>query len=324
MASLPESTTINRSGSPTSRGRAAFVTTVILATLVVIGGITPAAARIAMREMPIFTTGLLRFGVATLLLHLTAGLWVGNDPRRRVPIDRQDYLRLLICGLFCVPLNQAFFLGGVKLANAAHSGLFYALNPVLVYAITRACGLVRGSLRMALAAGLAFGGAAVIFLDGFHAAADGSFLLGDALLFLAVLTWAGYSVMIGPLGAKYGAVRTLTLIMTIGTLLYLPAALLDGSQLHISSLSWRAIAGFAFIAVLTSYLNYVLWFIALMRLNVNRLAVVMNAAPLFSVVAAYWLCGDPITPWLLAGAAVILIAITLANWDRLRMLRIRT
>ena len=44
----------------------------------------------------------------------------------------------------------------------------------------------------------------------------------------------------------------------------------------------------------------------------------MSAAPLISVFAAHWLCGDPITRWLALGAALILTGISLSNWDKLR------
>jgi drug/metabolite transporter (DMT)-like permease len=72
--------------------------------------------------------------------------------------------------------------------------------------------------------------------------------------------------------------------------------------------------------VLTSYLNYLLWFVALVRLDANRLAVGVSAAPIVSVVAAAWLCGDPVTRWLALGAGMILMGITLSNWDRLQTL----
>lgn len=305
---------------PPVRAKSVLVNALLLATLVTIGGITPSAARIAMIEMPMFSTGLVRFSIAALLLVLTQRYWTRDDPRARVPIERSDCPRILLCGLLCVPLNQAFFLSGVKMANAAHAGLLYALNPVLVYLFTLAAGSVAWSGRMALAAGLAFAGAAIVVLDGCLVGVCETFIIGDILLLLAVMTWAGYSVLIGTLGRKYGPVRVLTFMMVIGSVMYAPVLMIDGAELTFGRFSWRALAGFAFITLFTAYLNYVLWFIGLMRMGVNRLAVAMNAAPLLSIIVAHQLCGDPLTRWLLTGTAFLLVGITLTNWDRIRSL----
>lgn len=291
----------------------------LMALIVLIGGLTPVAARFALREMPPFSTGVVRFGLAGACLLITMLVLRRSDPRSRRPIDRADLPRFLACALLCVPINQATFLSGVKLAGAAHSGLLYALNPVLVFLITLIVGSVKASTRMALAATLAFAGAAVIGLDSLLAA-SGPSLAGDGLLFIAVLTWATYSVLVGPLGAKYGPLRSLTIIIVSGVLLYSPALLIDGHELRFGSLSAAAWLGFLYISLLTSFLSYLLWLFVLMRLNVNRLAVAMNASPLVAVIGANQFCGEPITRWLAVGAGLILLAITLANWHAVQEL----
>lgn len=276
-----------------------------------------------MHQMPAFSTGFVRFSIAALLLVLTQRFWTRDDPRRQIPIDRRDCPRILFCGLLCVPLNQAFFLCGVKMTNAAHAGLLYSLNPVLVYLFTLLAGSAHWSRRMVLATILVVAGASVVFLDGCVIGYCEAFVIGDALLLLAVTTWAGYSVLIGPLGQKYGPVRVLTLMMAIGSVMYAPILMIDGAELLTTHFSWKTISGFAFITFMSAYLNYVLWFISLIRIGVNRLAVAMNAAPLLSIVVAHELCGDQLTPWLLSGTLLLLAGITLANWDRLRELFVR-
>ncbi len=293
---------------------------ILVLVLITIGGLTPSAARFAMLKMPIFSTGLIRFSIASILLLLTQRFWMRGDPRAAVPIDPRDGRRILICAFLCVPLNQAFYLAGVKMANAAHAGLFYAINPVLVYLFSLMIGLAGWSNRMAIASLMAFLGAAVIFLDGCLTGVCENFLMGDGALLLAVTTWAAYSVLVGPLGHKYGPIRILARIMSIGSLMYLPALLIDGVELAPGHLNWQAIAGFAFITLFTSYLNYALWFVAMLRIGVNRLAVALNAAPLLAVPAAHYLCGEPITNWLTLGGGIILVAILLANADRIRAL----
>ncbi len=289
----------------------------LLILMVLLTGWTPVAARDAMNEMPALTTGLLRFGIAAALLTLT--VWLSGRGRPRpVPIARSDYGRLVLAAALCVPVNQSTFLLGVKLANASHAALFYALNPVLVYIITVSLGRTVLRTRMALAAVLAFAGAAVVGWDGLRLEAQGDFLVGDLLLFGAVLSWAIYSVVAQPLSARYGAVRTLAIVMVVGSLMYLPVWWIDSGDLHWDQLSWRAIAGFAYITVGTSYLNYMLWLVAMNRFEINRVSVMINAAPLVAVLFAWLWHDEPISGYLSLGATLIFAAITLANWKRRR------
>jgi drug/metabolite transporter (DMT)-like permease len=290
----------------------------LLVSVVLLAGFTPVAAKAAMATLPPLSTGFFRFAIAGLLLLGTYRLLPKRTARDRQPIERRDYPRLLLAAFLCVPANQFFFLTGVKLANASHAGLFYALLPVLTFLITLATGSTRWSVRMGIAALLAFLGAASLFTDGLTAAYGATFLKGDVLLFFAVFSWAGYSIASIGLAKKYGAIRAAALVMTVGAALDCWAPLVDLYQLRLDDVTWFSIGGLVYITLGTSFLNYMLWFMALNRMEINRLSIVTNLAPVVAVVAAWWLLGEPLTRWLLVGAGLILAAITLANWPGVR------
>ena len=292
----------------------------LVSLIVCIAGLTPVAARDAMKEMPPFSTGLVRFAIAAGLLTSTWLAWRRAESKLARPIGRRDWPLFLLAAALCVPVNQACFLKGVKLANASHAGLFYGLNPVLVYLFTLALGRTRRSVRMGLAAVLAFLGAAAIAWTGLRTEHRLSFFAGDLLLLGAIASWAAYTVAAVPLAARYGALRSVSIVLVAGVVLYTPAYLVDGRELDFAALSWRALGGFAFITLLTGYVNYLLWMVAWARIDVNRLAVATNTAPIISVAAAYFWQHEPLTGGLLVGAALILAAITLANWPRVRAL----
>ncbi len=322
--------TASASGAPADeraapRGRGAVRKSATLSALIVgvyvfIAGTTPVAARDAIDELPVFSTGLVRFGIAAVLLWLTLLIRPGRGGIAGLLPERRDLGHILLCGLFCVPINQISFLGGVKLASAAHAGLLYGLTPVMVYVITLLLGRAALSRRMALASLLAFCGAAAVAWDGLRATKSPTFFRGDLLLLGAVLTWAVYSLLITPLANKYGPVRATAMVMLTGAVLYLPALLVDGDKLHVRDLSPRALGGFLYITIATAYFNYLLWSIALLRVDINRLTVSASASPLVAVVASHYWHHDALTSWLMLGAALILTAITLANWDRIRAL----
>jgi drug/metabolite transporter (DMT)-like permease len=194
------------------------------------------------------------------------------------------------------------------------------LNPVLVFLLTLVFGRAAWSGRMGLAAVLAFTGAAVIAWEGFYVTATRSFFVGDVLLFGAVFTWAAYTVVSVPLAARYGPLRTLAIVLTVGSVMYLPALLIDGRQLFTADWTPRVLGGLLYITLLTSYMNYLLWFVALTRVDVNQLAVATNTTPIVAVTGAYFWHNEPLSSGLLTGGVILLIAITLANWHRIRQL----
>lgn len=289
--------------------------TLLLSVFIILAALTPMCAKLAMSTIPPLTGGFLRFAIAGSLLMLTDLLL--RRGKQSKPIAPSDRWQFLWAALLCVPINQYFFLRGVDLANASHAGLFYALNPVLTFLITVMIGRSRWSGRMALAALLAFLGAGTLGIDTLTAGYGASFLRGDLLLFGAVLTWSMYSIIGAPLAQRYGAVRSAALVMFAGAILDLPALWIDGHDFDLAVISWQSWAGFAFITLGTSYLNYMIWFIALKEIDINRVSIAVNSAPLIAVLAAYVVLGEPITGYLSLGGILILTAITLANWERI-------
>lgn len=289
----------------------------LLAVLVLLSGLTPVFAKVAMAQLPPLATGAVRFALAALLISATYALWRARSRAAVPPVAPADWPRFLLAALLCVPANQAAFLTGVKLANASHSGLFYGLNPVAVYLLTLLLGRVCWSLRMALAAALASLGAATVAWDGLVFERTLAFLAGDGLLFLAVFTWAGYLVVSAPLGQRYGPVRSLMITLVIGSALYLPVIFVDGGAVPWNTLTWPTLLGFAYLACVTSYVNYLLWLVAMVRMDLNRVSVAVNLSPLVAVAAAHLVRGERLSHWLATGGALIVAAITLASWDRL-------
>lgn len=301
------------------RRKLLFQHTILLTSFIILAALTPMAAKFAMQTIPPISGGLIRFGLAGTLLLLTERLMRsrGKQPLAITPADR---MRFFWAALLCVPINQYCFMQGIQWANASHAGLFYALNPVLTFIITVAIGRAHWSGRMAAASLLAFIGAATLGLDTLTANYGAEFLKGDVLLFGAVLSWALFSIVGEPLAKRYGAVRSTSLIMFFGSVMYLPALFVDLNKFDFEVITWESWAGFAYITLGTSYTNYMLWFVAIKQIEINRVSIGVSVAPVIAVIAAYLFLGEPITRYLLLGAALIMLAIVLANWDKLRKL----
>ncbi len=293
----------------------------MLATVTLIAGLTPLAARMATRELPPLSLAAVRFGLAGTLLAVTVRLM-----RLPWPPVRLEARMFLVLGAICVPVNQVCYLFGVKLANASHAGVAYAMVPVFVFWISVVLGRTSPGGRLILATSLASLGATVVVLaTGTRSIGAGSWsetalwlLLGDGLLLAAAASWAMFVVLSQPVVRRFGAVPTLATVFLAGTLLQLPLVVVDAICFNLrhfdpSTLTWRGIAGFAYLTLITAYTNYLLWYLVVARYDVTRSAVVTNSNFLVTVLAEAALFDQRLSWWVAPGCLLLLAGIALAN-----------
>ncbi len=294
----------------------------LLAAVTVISGLTPVAAGLATKELPPLTLALVRFGVAGILLRFTA-----RALRLPVRFQPSDRWLLLLLGAICVPINQFAFLFGVRLANASHAGIAYALVPVLVFWLTLALGTARLTARMTLATILAFLGAAaasytshgVTGSDVSVVSGDGArILLGDGLLFAAAVSWSLFVVWSQDLVKRAGAVQTLAAVFLIGAAMQVPLAIadvlfFDAAQFTWASLTWRGVGGFVFITLITAYTNFLLFYLVLARYDVTRASIVTNASFLIAVLVDAAITGTTLSLWVAVGSVLLFTGIVLTR-----------
>src|SRR3972149_10480765 len=100
----------------------------LLGFLVIAACFTPIIAKITVAEISPLSLGFLRFGAAAVLFYITAKIRKVN-----LKFDKKDYPFLFMLAVLVIPLNQFFFLTGIKNSYASHSGIIYSLNPVYAY-----------------------------------------------------------------------------------------------------------------------------------------------------------------------------------------------
>ncbi len=290
---------------------------ILLLSVTLIAGLTPVAARMATAEIPPMLIPLVRFGTAGVLLAITSK-WLGMWR----PVPRRHWPMLAALGFLCVPINQLGYLVGIKKANASHAGIAYALAPVLVFWISVVLRRASMSWRLAIASLLAFAGATLVDLATSGANQNvgeppRSMLVGDALLFSAVLSWSLFVVLSQPLVKELGAVTTLCLVFLLGTLWHIPVAAADwlwfSKDFSVAAITWQGWAGLAYLTFITAYLNYLLWYVVTARYDLTRSAVVTNAHFLITVALEAVLFHQRVGKIAVAGSALLLSGIVLAT-----------
>jgi drug/metabolite transporter (DMT)-like permease len=271
-------------------------------------------AKRALMEIPALPLGLLRFAGASLLL--LVALRRVRPPGQRMP-PREWRKRLLFLSFVGVPVNQGLFLSGLQLSTAAHAALLYTLTPLFVLLLAQALLGEFPGWRVAAGTALALGGTVyVLFQRGLDVSRGP--LIGDILLFVAVIAWTVYTVEGREVVSKLGAFPTIAWTIIAGTLLYLPlglgALLVPSYREHIAHASAQAWWGVAYLIVMTSVVAYLLWSWALAHLAAARVAVFTNLQPLATALMAQVFLGERVTAGFFVAAAIVIAGVLLAHW----------
>jgi drug/metabolite transporter (DMT)-like permease len=299
----------NSAAKPGNEENSLLSFAVLIGINTLIAGLTPIGARMATAELPPFFIGWVRFGAAGFCL-LVAAKAMG----RRYRFGWKHLLPLLGISAICVPLNQAGFLYGVKHANASHASLFYALTPLLVFWGLLLLGRTQFRWIMLVATVVSFAGAASAMMPKLMAAETSAmFLRGDLLLFSAVCTWTLFTILSKPYVIEFGPLVTLSVVFLLGAVLQTPLMLLDLDALLNSTVTWGGLSGLVFITLITSFANYLLWYVVIARYDIAKAAVVVNSSILITIAVEYLMFDEPMTWWLPPAAGLTLLGIWLAT-----------
>ena len=283
--------------------------------MVVIWGSNFSAVKYALRDFPEISFNALRLALASAVF-LVAIAVVRARARAGVrppepPLMPRDWRTIVLLGVLGTGFYQLLFLAGVARTSVANSSLIFGCTPVTVAIMSSIAGHDRLTAVRWLGAALSLSG--IYALVGLRATVSSATLVGDALIFGAMLCWSLYSVIAQPLLRTHSPLVVTGWAMITGTILYLAVAIfpmLGTNWAAISATSWLLMAGSSLLALSFSYM---VWYTAVQRIGSTRTAMYSNLTPIVAMmVAAVWL-GEQITRTQLLGATLILSGIVLTR-----------
>ena len=216
-------------------------------------------------------------------------------------------LTFMACAVLMVYLNQIVFTLGMQRTAAANAALIISLNP-LVSALVAAIWL-GDRLTPARLAGvvIGFGGVAAVVLHR-PGAGLGHGSLGDLLVFGSVVTWVTGGALVQRLARQFDSAVVSAVVFTLGTAMLGLHVLLDPATVvpDLSRLTPWLVLMLLFSGLLASAWGALVWNRALVTLGVARTALYAYWVPIFGVLFAVLVLGEPLTVWHGVGLAGVL------------------
>lgn len=229
---------------------------------------------------------------------------------RRLLRERPGLIALL--GLLNVWAYNLAFGEGQHLVPAGTASLIIALSPLFTFLLATFIGQEKPTLSRAAGLVLALAGIYVVVVYGAGRAVEGAYLQGAAILALAPLSWAFYTVYSKPLFGIYAPIPTTFLILGLASAPAIPAFLLD-TNLRSHLAAWGPQRWFAdlFLAIACTLVGYWLWSEALKRLPASKTAAFIFLNPPLAIFFEWLWLGRRPQPGLIAGGVVVLAGIWL-------------
>lgn len=218
---------------------------------------------------------LLRVFFATALFWLMKFLMAKNQQ-----IEKKDYVRFFLLGLFGVAINQLLFFQGLSKTSNINAALIMTTNPVMVMLFA---GIIIGEritlLRiLGILCGI-IGAGSLIFLG--KANGIGSFS-GDLMILTNAASYAIFLVLVKPMMQKYNMWLVLGWTFFFGLIIVTPFGFQDVTTIQWQSFGAVHWAAVVFVIFFTTFLAYLLNTLGLKELSPSVVSYYIYLQPIFA------------------------------------------
>jgi drug/metabolite transporter (DMT)-like permease len=301
--------------SPTSASAAAgpahapWLSYLCLGSSMALVGSYVGLSKLLLAVFPVFLLAWLRFGMAAVAM---AG-WVRRRPGE-APLSRHDRILLFFESFFGNFLFSICMLFGVGMSSALAAGVIMAAIPAAVAILSRLFLKERILPRVAAGIACAVGGIALVSVVAHGGEDKGSSLLGNLLLFGAVLCEASYVVMGKKLAGNVSAKRISALVNLWGLALVTPFGLWQAWSFSFGAVPAASWSLLLFYSLSASMVTVWLWMTGLRHVPASSAGIFTVLLPISAAVVGVVFLGERISVTQAAAFGLAIAGVLLATW----------
>ena len=255
-----------------------------------------------------FGINVVRVGVSTILFWCLFFLKPAN-----ISIAREDRLRLILCAVTGIAVNQLLFLKGLSLTYSIHASLLMLTTPILIVFI--AAWLLKEKAGPWKIAGLLLGiaGALVLILAKDNSGNGNNVLFGDILIIINAISYTIYFILVKPLMLKYNPVVLIRWIFTIGLILVLPFGWAEFTAIRWEHFQPVDMLSISLVTLTGTFLAYLFNIYGIKVLGSSVAGFYLYTQPVFAALIAMLFLREELTLYKLIAALMIFTGVYLAN-----------
>ena len=272
-------------------------------------GLSFVGTKIALESLPPFSLIFLRFSGASCFFLVL--MFYRGFPK----LTRQEHGRLFLAALFQPGLYFLCETVGLQYTSASKASLIVATIPLTVLALSAIFLKERFNWVVIVGIGLSLVGVAMlIFGDPYVSWSFDGPVVGDLLMFGAVIAMAIYTVLMKNLAATRPAVDITGLQIIYGALLFAPAFFWQLPGVEWSGLTSRSLVALVSLTLFATIGAFLFFNFALSKIPATRTAIFLNCVPVVTAIGAWLVLGEWLTLMQIAGGIVVLVSVYLTNF----------
>jgi len=268
------------------------------------GSATP-VSKLVTEAFPVWIAGALRVLLAFLLL------WPFVKMKDLKLFKGRDLWILIGIGAIGVVGFTVFLLMGMKRVSGVMGSIIMSATPAITAGLSVIFFKDNFGWRKGLAISFAVAGILFMHLGGGANSSEESSLLGVALVVLAILCEAGYTLFGKALSKDFKVTDIAAFSALVGFAGFLPGAAVQYDPQMIAELSaadWWAVAWYG---LGTMGAGSVLWYKGVQQVEGSTAAAFMGVMPVSALVLSYWLLGESFAWIHLGGFALVFAGVVL-------------
>jgi drug/metabolite transporter (DMT)-like permease len=258
--------------------------------------------KVAVARLPVFLLSGLRFAVASLILVVIVAAIERPLPR----LARRDVAVLTLQAFAGIFAFNVLLLYGLAFTSAAEGGIVTSTTPAVAATLSVVALRERWSRARTVGVILAVLGIVVLNVAGGGLGARGPWpLLGNVLVFGAVVGEAVFVVCSRVASQRLSPVVVATAISALGFVMFLPAALLELRAFPLSRLTsgdWLLVGYYGVIVTVVAFL---FWASGVARVPASAASVFTGVLPVSALALSHFTLGETVTAWHLLAATLV-------------------
>lgn len=239
--------------------------------------------------------------------------WFFHSILSNEKIDKKDWPRIALCGLFGVAMNQLLFFAGLNITTPINAAIIMTSNPILV--IIAASIILHDVITRQKIIGLALGvvGALLIILFNADFSFDVSTWQGDVMILMNAASYGVYLVIVKPLMTKYQPLTIIKWVFTFGLIYVLPFGFYDFMAIEWSTFTTTIWLETAFVVICTTFFAYLLNVFALKKLQPDTVSTYIYTQPVLASLFAIAMGKDELSLVKIIGAILIFTGVYIVS-----------
>jgi drug/metabolite transporter (DMT)-like permease len=240
-------------------------------------------------------------------LAIGSAVMLGILRARAMPaLPWRDIRALMLLGSLGTGLYQLFFINGLARTRAGTASLVIASSPAMIAIVGRILGVEKVRARAVVGITISLVGIAFVILSSADSNEGQASVLGDLLVFGAVVCWAFYAHLVRPYTHRIDGLQIATWALIGGTIpvgIIAMPAIMRANWGAVVPLTWAAIF---FSGIVSMGIAYLFWYRGVRVIGSTRTSVFSNLQPIVALAVSWPMLGETPTVWQGVGAGAVL------------------